>query len=135
MDGHKYIIMTGRSTPEWFGKTPDSKVPPRVRDRIFERENGICHLSKRKIATGEAWDLDHRIALCNGGEHREANLFPALIEKHREKTKEDVAEKSKIARIRKKHLGLRPPPTLSHPTLKRRMDGRVVYRETGELVK
>jgi len=101
-----------RSVPEWIGKTPDAKVPPRVRLRIFEREEGKCWISGRKIRPGDLWDLDHKIALINGGEHRESNLFPALRDKHREKTREDVAEKSKTARVRAKHLGIRQPSRL-----------------------
>lgn len=96
-----------RTVPEWIGKTPDSAIPPRVRLRIFEREDGRCHISGRKIGPGDEWDLDHGVALCNGGEHRESNLFPALRDKHREKTKADVALKSKSARIRKKHYGIK----------------------------
>ena len=57
---------------------------------------------------GDLWDVDHVVALVNGGEHREANLAPALRDKHREKTAQDVAEKSMIARGRAKHLGLKP---------------------------
>lgn len=98
-----------RAVKEWEGLTDNSAVPPRVRLRILEREKGICHLSGRKIMVGEAWDLDHKVALCNGGEHRESNLFPALRDKHREKTKEDVAEKSAVAVKRKKHLGITKP--------------------------
>jgi 5-methylcytosine-specific restriction enzyme A len=40
--------MTGRSIPEWIGKTPDSKIPPRVKLRIWERYEGRCHITKRK---------------------------------------------------------------------------------------
>jgi 5-methylcytosine-specific restriction endonuclease McrA len=100
--------MVGRSVPLWVGATPDAKVPPRVRLRIFEREGGRCWISGRKIMAADAWDLDHKIALINGGTHSEDNLFPALRDKHREKTAEDVAEKSKTARIRAKHLGIFP---------------------------
>lgn len=96
-----------RSVDEWIGKTDDAKVPPRVRLRIFEREKGVCHLSGRKITPSDKWDLDHGIALINGGEHRESNLFPALRDKHREKTKTDVALKSKSAAVRQKHLGIK----------------------------
>jgi 5-methylcytosine-specific restriction endonuclease McrA len=60
---------------------------------------------------GDQWDLDHRQALCNGGAHAESNLFPALRDKHREKTAADVAERAKTDRIRKKHLGIAPAPT------------------------
>ena len=101
-----------RSVPEWIGKTDDAKVPPRVRLRIFEREGGICHLSKRKIQPGEKWELDHIVALINGGEHRESNLAPALVQPHREKTRKDVAAKAKSARVRSKHLGIRKAPTM-----------------------
>lgn len=97
-----------RAVPEWIGATPDAKVPPRVRLRIFEREGGRCHISGRKIMPGEPWDLDHGVALINGGEHRESNLFPALRDKHREKTRADVAEKARTARKRKAHLGIKP---------------------------
>lgn len=96
--------MTARSVPEWIGKTPDSKVPRHVRLRIFDREGGKCHLSGRKIMPGDAWDLDHKVALINGGEHRESNLFPALRDKHRKKTAEDVAEKAKTYAIRARHV-------------------------------
>jgi 5-methylcytosine-specific restriction protein A len=100
--------VTGRSLPEWIGKTPDAKVPPRVRLRVFERYGGKCWISGRKIMPGDAWDLDHIKALINGGEHRESNLAPALRDKHREKTAEDVDEKSKVYRIRAKHTGTWP---------------------------
>jgi 5-methylcytosine-specific restriction endonuclease McrA len=99
-----------RTVKEWVGRNPDSKIPPRVRLRIFERHGGICHLSQRKIAAGEPWDCDHIIALINGGLHCESNLAPALRDKHREKTADDVAEKAKVARKAKANLGLKPPP-------------------------
>lgn len=121
-----------RSVPIWRGKTDDAAVPPRVRLRIFEREHGRCWLSDRKIMPGDTWDLDHKIALCNGGSHSEDNLFPALRDKHRAKTAEDVAEKSKIYRIRAKHLGIRSKSkgrSLAHPTLVRGFDGVVRPRE------
>jgi len=60
----------------------------------------------------DAWEIEHRIALCNGGEHRESNLAPILAGKpHREKTAEDVAEKAKTARMRAKHLRVWPKST------------------------
>jgi 5-methylcytosine-specific restriction protein A len=97
-----------RSTSEWIGKTPDTQIPPRVRLRVFDRHGGTCHLSGRKIRAGEPWDCDHVIALINGGEHRETNLAPALRDKHREKTAEDVAEKAATYRKRAASLGIKP---------------------------
>ena len=109
--------MTGRALPEWVGSTPDAKVPPRVRLRIFEREGGRCWLSGRKIMPGDVWQLDHKIALINGGAHAEFNLFPALDAPHRAKTNEDLKIKSKVARVRAKHLGV-------YPKSKRPLQGR-----------
>lgn len=105
-----------RAVPIWVGKTDDAAVPPRVRLRIFEAYGGRCWLSGRKIMPGDKWDLDHKLALCNGGAHSEDNLAPALRSKHREKTAADVAVKSKIARIRAKHFGIKPTNKRKIPT-------------------
>jgi 5-methylcytosine-specific restriction enzyme A len=96
-----------RKVVEWVGKNDDSRPPPRVLLRIFERENGICHISGRKIAPGEKWQADHKIAIINGGKNCESNLFPALVGPHKEKTKADVAEKSAVAARAKSHIGVR----------------------------
>lgn len=96
-----------RSVPEWKGKTDDTPVPPRVRARIFIRCNGICHLSGRKIMTGEKWELEHIQALSLGGEHREFNMAPALVKPHKVKTAQDRKQKAKNDRVRARHLGIR----------------------------
>lgn len=95
-----------RSVKEWIAKSDDAKVPPRVRLRVFEAANGICHISGRKIQTGEKWELEHKKALILGGEHRETNLAPALVEPHKEKTRAEMKTKAKVARTRKKHVGI-----------------------------
>lgn len=97
-----------RARPEWIGKTPDSAIPNAVRLRVFAAYDGRCWLSGRKIGPSDAWDMDHKIALCNGGEHRESNLAPALRDKHRGKTVEDVAERVKTERMRLKFIGAWP---------------------------
>ena len=121
-----------RSVPEWIAKHDDEAIPPRVRARVFERVGGICHISGRKITAADQWDCDHIVALCNGGEHREGNLAPALRDKHRAKTAEDVAAKSKTARIRAKHLGIkrsaRPMPGSRASKWKQKLNGQVVLR-------
>lgn len=97
-----------RTLPEWVGATPDSAIPPRVRLRVFEAHGGVCALSGRKIGPGDAWQVDHRIALANGGRHAESNLQPVLVGPHREKTRADVGLKAKADRIAKKHRGIWP---------------------------
>lgn len=103
-----------RALKEWVGETADSKIPDRVRRRVFDAHGGICHISGRKIRPpADAWDLDHVIALINwtgeGHGNRESNLAPALRDKHREKTARDVAEKATADRKRSKHLGIKKP--------------------------
>lgn len=99
---------TARRVPEWIGKTPDSRPPPHVRVRIFTKYGGRCHWSDILIRPGDAWDVDHIIALINGGENRESNMAPILRGKpHKDKTRRDVAEKSRVYRKRKAHLGLK----------------------------
>lgn len=125
--------MTGRSTPEWIGATPDAKIPPRVRLRVFEAHGGICGLTGRKIMPGDEWDVDHIQALINGGAHRETNMQPVLRAAHRKKTAEDVKVKAKAARVRKKHLGIHKPkavlPGSKASKFKRTIDGRTVLRK------
>lgn len=105
----EFFDETGRQVPEWVGAKPDTPVPQRVKDRIYLRHDGKCHWTKRKIRAGEPWDVDHVRALCNGGENRESNLAPILRGKpHKEKTAQDVAEKSKTYRMRAKNNGTWP---------------------------
>jgi 5-methylcytosine-specific restriction protein A len=94
-----------RDVPEWLGKTASTKIPPRVRERIFLRAGKVCHLCSQPIQIAEPWDADHVTALINGGANAESNLAPAHKRCHREKTGADVAEKSKVAAIRQKHNG------------------------------
>lgn len=98
-----------RSCPEWIGKTPETRCPPRVRVRIFDREGGKCHECGRLIRAGEKWQADHRPALINGGENRESKMFPIHIDCHKDRTKADVAEKKKVASVRSKHIGAVEP--------------------------
>ncbi len=97
-----------RARPEWIGSTPDARIPKAVRLRVFEAYGGRCHLSGLLIKAGDAWDIDHIVALCNGGEHRESNLAPALHDNHVEKTAEDIDERGKTERMRLKHIGQWP---------------------------
>lgn len=126
--------MAGRTPPEWIGKTPDSAIPPRVRLRVFEAHGGVCHLTGQKIWPGDEWDCDHIQALCNGGEHRESNLAPALRPAHRAKTAEDVKLRAKADRVRKKHLGIhqsRTPLNCGRKSrFKKKLNGQVVLRES-----
>lgn len=124
--------MTGRAVPEWIAKHPDQKVPPRVRVRVFDRCNGRCGQCGRKINAGERWTCEHLVALINGGENRERNLGVTCDWCLPGKNAADVADKSKVADTRKKHLGLRSPkrvmPGSRASGLRKRMNGQVERR-------
>jgi len=119
-----------RTVPEWIGRTPDTPAPPRVRLRIFERYDGKCWISGRKIMPGDKWQLEHPLALINGGENRESNLAPALVEPHKVKTAEDMAQKSKDYRVRAKHTGveLRRGPKIQSRGFEKRTPQRTASR-------
>lgn len=125
--------MTARSTDEWIGKTPDEAVPKRVRIRVWDRADGYCEICTRKIRVGERWVADHIQALVNGGENREGNLQLICDWCDRKvKTPADVAEKSRTARIRGKHLGIdKPKYRWAHgkdSNTKRKISGEIVDR-------
>jgi 5-methylcytosine-specific restriction endonuclease McrA len=101
-----------RAIEEWIGKSDDSAIPPRVKVRVFEQYNGVCYLSGVKIRPGDKWEIEHVKALCNGGEHRESNMAPALVAPHKVKTKSDRREKAKNDRIRKRHIGIKKPRSI-----------------------
>ena len=120
-----------RTVEEWRGKTDDSMPPPRVRLRIFQRANGVCYLSGRKIRPGERWDLEHMTALCLGGENRETNLAPALVAPHKAKTAVDRRIKAKNDRVAKRHAGIKKRSTFAcsrDSKWKKKIDGTVVAR-------
>ena len=102
--------MTGRSVPEWIGKSADSAIPDRVKLRICIREGMRCYLTGRKLRAGE-YDFEHVIPLAmwtgEGHGNRESNIRLAYRPAHREKSKDDRKAQAKSDRVRKKHLGIR----------------------------
>jgi 5-methylcytosine-specific restriction protein A len=121
-----------RQVPEWIGKTDDAPIPARVRLRVFDRYDGRCSISGRKINAGDNWHVDHIVALSCGGRHCESNLAPSLVKPHKLKTRADVTLKSTIYRKRCRHLGLkkskRPLPGSRASGWKKCLDGRVIKR-------
>jgi 5-methylcytosine-specific restriction endonuclease McrA len=101
-----------RSVALWVGKSDDTAAPPRVRLRVWDRCEGKCGQCGRKIRPGEGWTLEHLIALINGGANAEHNLGVTCDWCLPAKNAADVAEKAVTARVRSKHLGIRPPSQL-----------------------
>ena len=124
-----------RSLPEWIGKTPDTKVPPRVIARLALKQNGRCACGcNRKFGVKDRPEADHILALVNGGENREGNLQLLTVHCHRKKTRQDVKIKAKVARTHKRHLGIKPVSCGWNKDLRKHVDGRVTNRATGEQV-
>lgn len=128
-----------RSRPEWIGKSDDTRPPPRIRQRIYDRDNGTCHICKLPIKPGETWHADHVIALIEGGENRESNLQAVSDEAHAGKTKAEARVRAKINRQRLKNAGVkskkaRPMAGSKASRFKRTFDGTVNDRRTGEVI-
>ena len=122
-----------RSVEEWKGKTDDTPVPPRVRLRVFRRRLGVCHVCKLNIV-GKRWVCDHVLALINGGENREGNLWPIheACDK-RVKTPQDVAVKAKNDAVAMRHIGIkkrkgRPMPGSRESGIKMKIGGGFEWR-------
>ena len=68
-----------------------SMTPPRAL-RIFQAADGRCHICKRKLGPADDWEVEHVIALENGGTDDDANLAPACSWCHADKTTDDHAQ-------------------------------------------
>lgn len=128
-----------RSVPEWRGKDENTSIPPRVKVRVFDRHGGKCAHCGRSIYGRLLACFDHIVALINGGENKESNLQLLCSECHTGKTKQDSHEKSVIYKKRLRHLGIKPKrrliPGSKQDWRKRKLDGTVVDRRTGERIK
>lgn len=102
------FALTGRTVPEWIGKSADARPPKSVLDRLFLRQGGRCALSGRKIMAGDVTHADHIVPLKDGGSNRETNLQLVLADAHREKTADENTGRAKERRLRLKHMGLWP---------------------------
>lgn len=119
-----------RSLENWIAKHDDEDIPARVKVRVFKRYEGVCPKCTRKMEPGK-WQCDHIVALVNGGKHEEANLQPLCTSPcHSQKTKEDVAEKSRVYRKRAKHIGveLRRGPKIQSRGFEKRPPQRTASR-------
>jgi 5-methylcytosine-specific restriction enzyme A len=104
------IATIGRSSFEWIGRDNDSRPPKSVLLRILRRYNHRCHISGREIADGMAWQAEHIKPLWEGGENREANLAPALVDPHKAKSRQEAAQRAKSDRQGMGSAGLKQKP-------------------------
>jgi 5-methylcytosine-specific restriction protein A len=88
-----------RSRPEWNEPNHDKPIPPRVKLRVAALANYCCEICGARVRFGG--EIDHRIALINGGEHKESNLQFLCAADHAAKTKTDLAIKSRAAKTQR----------------------------------
>lgn len=120
-----------RTIEEWRGKTDDAAIPARVQDRVSQKSNDCCQTCCRPVTGKLRAEFDHVIPLIIGGKHCESNLQLLCHECHKAKTALDVKLKAKVARIRKRNLGIRKPsrfPGSRDSRWKKKIDGSVVLR-------
>jgi len=96
-----------RSIKEWIGANDDTPIPPRVKQRVVARANQCCANCGLRIGYGG--EIDHVVALKNWNPtpeaphgNRESNLRFTCGPCHAIKSRDDVAEKSKIYQIQKR---------------------------------
>lgn len=97
-----------RFVAEWVGTHDDQAIPARVKDRIARKADDKCQCCGRPVGGKLRPEFDHVTPLILGGKHAESNLQLLCHECHGAKTKLDVRLKAKVARVRKRHLGIRP---------------------------
>jgi 5-methylcytosine-specific restriction protein A len=111
--------------------TTRRRIPPSERVAIFHAAHGQCHLCGLKIGLSERWDVEHVIPLELGGEETKGspNLQPAHASCHKTKSSVDAWNLAKARRREARHLGaMKPRSRLSHPTLRKKLNGEVVPR-------
>lgn len=109
------------------------RISPTERARIFEREEGFCHLCDGKIHVGQAWEISHAIPLELGGPDEGTNLRIAHRVCHRAQTStKDVPAIARAKRRQRAHIGIRksrrPWPCGRGSKWKRKISGEVVRR-------
>jgi len=114
-----------REVPEWRGKTDDTPIPPRVRARLYLMGNGKCCKCTRFIDGKKLTaEYDHIVPLILGGSNSEVNLQLLCKPCHQAKTKLDVKLKAKVARVRKRNIGIKKPRTIRSW---RKFNGEIVF--------
>src|SRR4051794_25387039 len=104
--GHAAGLLTGRAadgktiamTSSFTHASRRSMTPLRAL-KLFEECGGQCAACKRKLGPQDDWDVDHIIALENGGTDEDANCQILCDWCHKPKTADDHALSSKGKRM------------------------------------
>ena len=93
--------MTGTS----FTHAHRGSMTPQRALKIFQERGGICAACgpSRKLRPGDDWDVDHIVALENGGTDDDDNLQILCEWHHKKKTSDDHALAGHGRRMAAKH--------------------------------
>jgi 5-methylcytosine-specific restriction enzyme A len=87
---------------------------------------------------GKRVEYDHRIPCELGGTNDLSNCDPLCVPCHKIKTAADAVDMAKARSVRAKHFGAhkpkRPMATSRNGPYRKRLDGVLVWRDTGEPV-
>jgi len=104
------------------------------RNDVLWAGNGLCHICGKRInPVRDEWEVEHTVPIALGGADFGPNVRPAHSACHAAKTQADVKQIAKAKRVAAKHEGTFRPTRhpLSHPHLKRGVNGKVVRRDAG----
>lgn len=113
------------------------RLTTQQRFELLQREHHRCHLCKGQIEPGQGWDVSHEIPLELFGADDDTNRRAAHRKCHRTHTATvDIPAIARAKRIEAKyHAGpssRRPMRGGRDDSLKRKMDGTVVDRASGQ---
>ncbi|KEP68802.1 HNH endonuclease [Thioclava dalianensis] len=108
---------------------------------VLQANGYLCYLCEERINSArEDWEVEHVIPFALGGADDPSNMRPVHCHCHKEKTKTDVTRIAKAKRVKKKHDGTfrptrNPVPGSKATGLKKMLDGSVIDRATGRVIK
>ena len=82
-----------------FTTTPRRSLSDQQRAKLFLERGGCCADCRRKIRSGEVWELDHALSLENGGTNDPSNLVLLCRACHSAKTPGDRAKAAKTRSV------------------------------------
>jgi hypothetical protein len=122
-------------TSRWTLPQLRKSLTRKQRVQIFMKTDGRCHECGQRLEI-KGWDAHHPQALALLGPDDIDALVPLCKPCHKVDTADDVKTIAKCKRVRDKHIGAKksksPLPFGRDSPLKKKMDGSVVKRETGE---
>lgn len=123
-----------RTVKEWIGRTDNSAPTDACKLRILDRQGGKCAITGHVFRPGDVIEYDHKVPIWLGGSNRESNLQAVIGEAHKRKTQAEATVRAKINATRKKHLLGKKPAKGWNSNFKKKIDGTVIDRRTGEIV-